>query len=79
MLILSLPGLARFTAPNWLLVLGRRSFGVFVLNPALLYVVAQIAAPPVGWPETLVQAAVAVLAAYVLTPLFERFLPWSMR
>lgn len=79
LLILSLPGLAGFSAPGWLLTLGRRSFGVFVLNPALLYAVAQGFAAPAGWPATLVQASVVIFAAYLLTPLFQRFLPWSMR
>ena len=79
LLVLSLPGLAGGVAPSPLRLLGQRSFGVFVLNPALLYGLSLLVAPAVEWPQACIQAGLVLLAAYGLTPLFERFIPWSMR
>jgi surface polysaccharide O-acyltransferase-like enzyme len=78
-LILSLPGWSHLSAPRWVLLAGQRSFGVFVLNPALLFGVSAAVGMPAGWPETWAQAVFVMGLACWLQPRIERLFPWSMR
>lgn len=78
LLALGLPALATVRAPDPLLRLGRESFTVFVLNPALLMLLAGLfgaAASPAGsWVRT---AATLVVAVALARPL-RRFAPFAV-
>jgi peptidoglycan/LPS O-acetylase OafA/YrhL len=76
--ILALPALARLRAPRWIQALGRESFGVFVLNPFVLRVLAIALGPRDGLALSLAHAALATALAFALARLGRRFVPMAV-
>ncbi|MEZ4219271.1 MAG: acyltransferase family protein [Myxococcota bacterium] len=78
LVVAALPALATARAPRWLLRLGRDSFGVFVLNPALLLALERAFGAPTSIPDSLARTAAAIVAAVGGTAVLRRVAPWSL-
>ena len=78
LLAFALPALARRDAPGPLRRLGVESFGVFVLNPALLLALSDLLGRPATLGSSWLYVAAAVAAAVPLTRLARRWLPFMV-
>ena len=75
---LVLPRLAPLPAPAWLARLGVDSFGIYVLNPALLMTMAAVLGPPLGVADSLARAGVTIAVALPLVALLRRYAPIAL-
>jgi surface polysaccharide O-acyltransferase-like enzyme len=75
---LALPYLARMQIPRFLQMLGRNSFGIFVLNPILVYCAKLAIGESASVLESLCLTGVVVLVSVVLSRGLTRVAPWSM-
>lgn len=75
---LALPVLARVRGPALLARLGRDSFGIYVLNPAVLAAIAALFGPRVSLPVSWLQAAATLAVCTLMTVALRRWAPWAL-
>jgi peptidoglycan/LPS O-acetylase OafA/YrhL len=75
---LCLPSLARRPVPRWVQRTGTETFGVFVLNPAILSLWSGLAGGPAGLAGSWLRAAATVAVAVPLTSRLRRRAGWLL-
>lgn len=75
---LAVPALAALSAPAWLRGLGRESFGIYVLNPAILGVLFSWAGQPATPWGSWLFAGITLASAFAATRVLRRYAPFAL-
>ena len=78
LLILALPRIATLHAPAWLAELGRDSFGIFVLNPAVLAATSAAFGAPTSIGDSLLRVCATLPICIGGTRLLRRSARWAL-